>query len=281
MRLSRWRPCCPECGYSLRAAVAPRCPECGEPFPISARTFRRWANRRLRWERRQRGGWIAAYLATLAPIVLTPWRAARGLSIPDRRGRAIRWAIAHVSAAALLAALFTWFGNIWIWVEHPAAHPSLALLAPPPVGSVLTWIAQTFMVWLAALASPFAVALVLTELASWNQPAGRDLARKWSLYATAVVPLVCAVWVATAVGSALVQRFSLLNTLVAIERFPYIPAWVAAAAFGYVWSAGLAASPYSRRRGVLVFLGGLTCFAAAWALARYVLFPPGVLIWWF
>ena len=61
MRVSRWRPVCPDCGYSLRGATSDRCPECGVPYPTTARTYRRWAVRRLPWDRLHRGSLLIAY----------------------------------------------------------------------------------------------------------------------------------------------------------------------------------------------------------------------------
>ncbi|MEW6253473.1 MAG: hypothetical protein AB1716_22750, partial [Planctomycetota bacterium] len=48
----RWRPMCPECGYSLRGLASARCPECGEDLPAVGPGSRRWAVRRLVWDRR-------------------------------------------------------------------------------------------------------------------------------------------------------------------------------------------------------------------------------------
>jgi len=84
LRRSRWRPVCPECGYSLRRLRGERCPECGVAFPTTSRVFRRWAVRRLIWERLQRGNALFAYIKTVLTIVFWPCRAARGVAVPDR-----------------------------------------------------------------------------------------------------------------------------------------------------------------------------------------------------
>ncbi|NUQ50240.1 MAG: hypothetical protein HUU27_10030, partial [Phycisphaerae bacterium] len=101
----RWRPQCPECGYSVFRVTAGRCPECGAPYPSLLRHNRRWAIHRHPWDRRPREFVVAAYLKSAVMNGLCPCRAAWRLGSPDRFGRALRWAAAHLLLAALLATL--------------------------------------------------------------------------------------------------------------------------------------------------------------------------------
>ncbi len=111
--------------------------ESGTALPTASRVFRRWAVRRLPWDRAQRGGIVSAYVYTLLTILFCPWRAGRALVLPDNWPRTVRWANAHLLLAVVAGALlhneqyFAWALKDHIW---PSAfmRPSLWTQEYPP-----------------------------------------------------------------------------------------------------------------------------------------------------
>jgi hypothetical protein len=282
MKLPRWRPECPECGYSLRGLTEDRCPECGEPFPTTQRTFRRWAIRRLPWDRRHRTSLLRAYFTTVFLILFCPWKAARGLVIPDRWGRAVRWAVSHALAAAALDALATGpqqeLGVIIAdsWPDWPG--PWLLWWADRRA----LWFAQGVAIWLLMLGSfPLLGALLYLGWGGEHQ-AARWGNVKWCLYCSIVAPLFVSAWIG---GQIIMELSAYGGGGDAVRGFFFIvlplpssfPILLAAIAFSLWAGVGAAVNPYRRKRGpgrVLWWAGG---FCAAWFLFSYVLFPLGVL----
>ncbi len=279
MKLPRWRPECPECGYSLRGLTGDRCPECGEPFPTTQRTFRRWATHRIPWDRRHRTSLLRAYFATVFLIVFCPWKAARGLVIPDGWGRAIRWAIAHTVVAALVTSVMTgrnigahWLGSLF----DPRSANEMSELLQAPMAWTLPWAIQETWAWWLAFLSPPAVGCVLSYVVPVRHPASRWGGMKWALYTTVVFPVGAIIWAGLLLGFELHRDLGRFFTS-RLSDLEHLPPSVYAAVY-IVWlAAGLAVNPFQRMRGREIFLGWVAGMGYLWyVLVRY-LFPMGAL----
>lgn len=279
----RWRPECPECGYSLRRLTTDRCPECGVQFPTPAPTYRRWARRRLRWDRRDRGNLVVAYIKTVLAIVCCPCRAARGIIIPNRFPRALRWALVHLALYALLHAALS-PDVIQSAAVQAVLSPSMPAWARAeaaqntPAARILLWSAQSFAAWLIALATFPALGSALGALVPGRHPAARRGIIKWSLYGCVLPPLAgvgltTARWVR--VGWRLWPDYNnvsmLLNDVLSHDYVP--PLILFATSYGVWWAAGVAGNPYLRRRGLGVFLLNAVSFVVAYYLLAEVVFP--------
>jgi len=191
MRLSRWPPVCPECGYSLRGLTQPRCPECGVDLPASVRTFRRWAIRRIPWDRLQRGSFIWSYLRTVAVLIVNPVRGARALIVPDRWGRCIRWATAHVGLAAVAAAILGNHRQYLSWARNrirPPVYrsPQIFNFADVSPEQILAWIGQSFCAWSIVLLLPVLIGCAISYGLPGRHPAAKLGGVKWSLFLTPI-----------------------------------------------------------------------------------------------
>ncbi len=249
MKLSRWRPVCPDCGYSLRGSTSDRCPECGVPYPTTARTYRRWAIRRLPWDRLNRGILLIAYLKSLFLILITPCWAGRHLAQPDRWGRAIRWAVVHCVILAIAATMLCYdcTFSMWIWrrfVPDPLFHPLFYMQVPAPASRILVWSLQSLVAWFVFLASVPATGVALTLLWPRRHRAWKATAAKWSLYATAALVPALAAWY----GYYLV--FPPLSpppggiTIYTLGPPPDMPAWFAAIVYATIWTLGVMRNTY-------------------------------------
>lgn len=187
---SGWRPVCPECGHSVAFARGQRCVECGEQYPSLRPFFRRWAVRRIPWERRQRTIPIA-YLQNLLLILFTPWRAAWRLGTPDQVGRAMRWWLGHFVALVAVVSVFVfWLPAVFQWGWDDAKSLGWETLIrmgvpkPPSVLPATTWLGA----WGIGLAAPVIFGVFLSLCMPRVQPALRIAMVKWSLYC-GIVPL--------------------------------------------------------------------------------------------
>jgi hypothetical protein len=281
-RRSRWRPECPECGYSLRGLPEPRCPECGMGFPTKSSTFRHWAVRRLAWDRSPRGSPLAAYLKSLASVVFLPGRAARGVAVPDRWKRCGRWAAVHFLLAAL-AGMLLGSGRQYVrWLDHriwpPTFQPPhLFGLTEPPFDRVTLWAALSFLAWLL----PLLLAVLIACLTSFCAPGRHRAAKlggvKWSLYLTPLFLLVLTAWH----GFFFVFPPHAQGTMPRVLAYklpaPEIPLWVLIVPYGVWWAIGMAANQYNRARNWTATAGYASAFFAVWLLTTRVLFAPGPL----
>jgi hypothetical protein len=288
-RMARWRPVCPECGYSLRRLTCDRCPECGEAFPTPSRVYRRWAWRRLPWERRARGSALSAYLRTTLLVIFRPAHAARGVAIPDRYGKAVRWAAVHLLLIALVGSL----GNSQTGLPgrvltRLATFPLtdfFATVAPSP-SNIGIWAAQSLLAWIVALGSLPLLGAVLGIAVPGRHPAARRGIVKWSLYSFAGVSVALGLliltslltWVAwllaeTGVIHANVGPWS--RFVLRPVNLPWLAIW--AVLYGVWWAKGVAGNPYLRRRGGTVFLAHALTYIVAWLVLTKLLFAPGAL----
>jgi hypothetical protein len=281
-RRARWRPECPECGYSVFRAAANRCPECGHAYPTPRRFFRRWAIHRLVWDRADRGGLLIPYLRTALAIAICPCRAARRLANPDRFGRAMRWAAAHVVLAALIGTA-TGSGGYYVgWLLRAGGvAPAVARIpwtSDSPPMTVLLWAAQSFACWLIALSTLPVLGALLGAAVPNRQPAARRGIAKWSLYATCLlVPAIClsnlfATWLGTPT-----TRTTFVPMGVAVWPFSFVQhPQISTVAMLYAawWAAGVAANPFLARRGLSVWLVNFWIFLGVWLLLAFVLFAP-------
>ena len=281
-RLSHWRPVCPECGYSLRKLHSDRCPECGVGFPTSSRTFRRWAIQRLSWDRLQRGSLVFSYLCSAATIVFCPCRAARRLSIPDRRGRAIRWGVVHVFLAALLCATLGQEMYLVHWMfqsllDSPFVMPELTELWRPPAGRVLLWSLQSLITWSMAVASLPMLGMALGIVVPGRHPAARFGIVKWSLYTSIVIILVLTAWYGSVLSLVPWRPEPVYVTLQYIS-VPCPPLLLPAGLYSIWWARGVCVNPYLRVRGLKVFLVNWFVFMTMWLVLTKLLLAPGPLV---
>ena len=280
-RLARWRPVCPECAYSLRRLHADRCPECGTPFPTTSRTFRRWAIQRLIWDRTNRGSLLFAYLRSAFTIAFCPCRAGRRLGIPDRYGRAIRWAAAHVLLAVLICTAAG--GEPWRvgWLlQHLSGAPTfqapeIAQTQLPSTGRVIVWTLQSLIAWLIALALLPLLGMTLGAAVPGRHPVAKRGIVKWSLYASLIILPASVVWYAVRFAS-MPWRQSIFIVL-AYGHPSRPPLALLAGLYALWWARGVCVNPYLRKRGFKVLLVNWFMFMAAWLMLTWVLLNPGPL----
>jgi hypothetical protein len=278
-RLPRWRPQCPECGYSLRRLVSPRCPECGVAFPTDSRVFRRWATRRLIWERVHRGGFVFAYIKTVLMILVRPDAAARGLAIPDRFPRAVRWAGVHITLLALVGLALGSDGLFISWVYARIVESPWSELTPdwaPGGGRIAWWASQSLVAWIVGLAVFPLVGVLLAYAAPGRHPAARRAVAKWSLYASI---LLVPTFVLVNARQIMYWLSSLATVAIgfstgADRTWSLTPC---ALIYGFWWAAGVAANPYLRRRGPAVFAINFALYITSWIVITRFLYPPGAL----
>lgn len=282
-RRSRWRPVCPECGYSLHRLREERCPECGAPFPTRTRVFRRWAVQRLLWDRVERGNLLFAYVKTVFTILLCPDRAARGVANPDRFARAARWAGVHASVLALLAVAVA--ADLY-WPRELAAHlfgsPVGQLFwesEQPAAGRLLLWASQSLVAWLLVVAALPLLGVFLCAVGVARHRAAQLSLAKWSLYATmVVVPAFAASYVVQLAWFwHLAMRQGAFPSLWQTPPLACQPLPLLVLAYGVWWALGVAVNPYMRTRGNRVFLRCTTVFLLAWLVLTRLLFNMGLL----
>lgn len=225
-----------------------------------------------------RGSLPDAYLRTLAVIVFLPGRAARGLALPDRWHRCVRWAVVHVVLISLACALLANGQHFPRWLVEQVWPPSFD---PPhmyspgdaPPGRVLLWLSQSLAAWAVVVALPTAIASLLSVIVPGRHRAAKLGGVKWSLYLTSLSFVVLAGW----------YGYYALNPPRAVAGFPFaftytlpppeLPVLPLAGAYGLWWATGMASGPYNRFRGIRAFLGFGLLYATAWAVVTQVLFP--------
>lgn len=272
-----WRPVCPECGYDIRRAAEPRCPECGTPFPTAAQTYRRWAVRRLAWDRRVRGGVVLAYLRTMVVLVLRPCAAARQLALPDRYGRAIRFALGHVVLAALVVAVVQALPAIvtaWLaWdlsVRQPGAR--MAPWMPSLYGAWNSGVTRA-AAWLVALGVLPALGVLLAWALPGRHAAARLAGMKWSLYAIAPVVLIVLLDAARDIAFYMERPYTPYFGHDSLGRVALAGAVMA---YSVYWGIGLAQHPY-QRSGFPVAMGFSLLYVVAVSVFKLWVAPPWVL----
>lgn len=281
-RLARWRPVCPECAYSLRRLHGDRCPECGTPFPTTSRTFRRWAIQRLIWDRASRGSLLIAYLRSAFTITFCPCRAGRRLGIPDRYGRAVRWAVAHLLLAVLICTAGG--GEPWRvgWVLRHLSDaalsqaPETAQTRLPSTGRVIVWTLQSLIAWLIALGLLPLLGMTLGAAVPGCHPVAKRGIVKWSLYASFIILPVLIAWYAARVAAMpWRQQGTLFVFVYGYLRRP--PLALLAGLYALWWARGVCVNPYLHKRGFNVLLVNWFVFVAAWLMLTWVLLNPGPL----
>lgn len=282
MLLSLWKPVCPECGYSLRGLTGSRCPECGIDFPIPERTFRRWAIRRIAWDRSTRDAPPFAYAKTLAAILVTPWRAARGLAIPDRWGRSVRWSAVHIALAFTASAVLANGQQALNWLVErirPSSFdpPHMYMSDDAPAMRMIVWFSQSMLAWAIVLILPVGLGALLSLILPGRHRAAKLGGVKWSLYLSTLCAVMVAIW----------HGYYELFPPQAQAPFPFTfnygipisesPVTLMAVVYGVWWAIGMASNPYNRVRGIRAFFGFAVLFGGSWATVAWVLFPARAL----
>jgi hypothetical protein len=274
-RLSRWRPECPECGYSIRRVTRNRCPECGTAFPTASRAFRRWAVQRLAWDRRERASLVTAYARTVATLLVCPCRAAWRLSLPDRLGRAARFALINLLPLAVVCALLG-SNQFYIWQVSELVSPTPGMQGSfdqPTIGRLLFFAGQSFAAWLVVLGAVPALGTALACLAPGLRPAARRGFVKWSLYCMPVVAAAFLVHLLWRAPSWMTTPPA--GSLPPIATPPFVT--TAALAYGLWWALGSWINSYRGHRKFRNVLVHALIYIVLWALLTRVLFNPGVL----
>ena len=282
MRLSRWRPVCPDCGYSARGLPAPRCPECGIEFPTTCKTYRRWAFRRVAWDRVKRGSLLDAYLRTLAVVLFLPWRTACGLAVPDHWPRCVRWAVVHIAIAVFTCALFANGKQTLQWLVEQVSPSSFD---PPhadfpgdaPAPRVVAWFSQSLTAWAIAITLPVGLASLLSFTIPGRHRAAKLGGVKWSLYLSSLYLVMLAAWYGYYALNPPQAQATFPVTFTYTLPTPSPPVMMLAGAYGAWWAAGMAANPYNRVRTLRAFFGFALLYAGSWAILAWVLFPAGAL----
>ena len=277
VRLARWRPACPECGYNLRKLAENRCPECGEPFLTTQRAYRRWARPRLLWDRRLRGSGWSAYLKSVLLLIFRPGLAADGLILPDRNGRATRWCLAHVLLLSIAAVVTR---------SQYSLRELLGLLFEPADGIMAVqgvsaarywiWLTQSLCAWLIALSLLPALGAGLAYALPGQPRIARRGFVKWSLYAVAPAALLAAGGFIVHL-SFFVGPFNFSNPLLLrlVERPPTF--FVIVLLYAFWWARGVTANPYSQRTGFEWWILHFVIYIAAWLALYHLVFPPDAL----
>jgi hypothetical protein len=280
-RRSRWRPECPECGYLLRGSTAPRCSECGTDFPTKRTTFRRWAVRRLPWDRTRRGSALSAYVKTIVRLCVSPAKAARGVTLPDRWHRCGWWTVGHLLLAASIAVLLGHDQNYirWAaeWISPPAYRPPDLLSNSPPLARITLWAGQSLIAWWLALVLPIAVACLISLCAPGRHRAARLGGVKWSLYLTPLLLLALLGWNGFHFAFPPEARAKLPMACWSLRFPPDVPVWPLVGAYGIWWAIGITANLYNRSRHWTAAIGYAAAFFGLWLVTAGVLFAPGSL----
>ena len=234
-------------------------------------------------------------------IIVCPCRAARGLLLPDRYARAVRWCVTHLLLLALIGTALGSEGSFW-------RYPVMKWRASGPqpwdqneagitTGVVATWVTQSLLAWIIMLATLPALGVALGVLWPGRHPAARRRHRsergrltehrhavdhspvararhaiaKWSLYATTVLVLA---FVAANAWSLIHWWQSQAGAPGRIPLNPAAPPPIILALFyAFCWARGVAANLYLQHRGVWVFLGNAVLYLVVWLLLIVVLFP--------
>ncbi|MCA9253886.1 MAG: hypothetical protein R3E58_18825 [Phycisphaerae bacterium] len=282
VKMSRWRPVCPDCGYSIRRIVEQRCPECGNEFPATGKAFRRWAFRRLPWDRSPREFVAKAYIKSLCWIVFLPWRAARGLAIPDRTSRAIRWAMLHFAGTVISLALLSHGLHYVRWLQFKLFPSILNQLEPVKWNDYLIkqtpiWAVHTLIAWGTVLLVAVLTGCALSYLLPGRHRAAKLGGVKWSLYIVPIYLLATVVWYPVELLftgfpiSFLAQSFW---SLIGIQDTPY---WFLVTVYAVWWSWGISANQFNRRRQILACLPYFWLYFGTWLLIMRLISPFGAL----
>ena len=221
-------------------------------YPTTARCFRRWAIPRLRWDLAKRNTLIVAYLGTLFGILFCPCRASSRIAIPDRWGRACRWAVGHVLVLALAATLLCNGHTFSTWIWHqvrpdPGFHPTFHMERDAPVGKAALWMSQSFAAWSLAFSAPILVGVLLSLGFPGRHRAAKLTGAKWSLYVAPVMLPTVAAWYAFHNAFPPIVRGRGPFTIMLAGSAPDIPLWLIGASYGLWWALGMCCNRYAQR----------------------------------
>ena len=222
-----------------------------------------------------------AYVRTLAVMLFLPWRAARGLAVPDHWPRGVRWAVVHLVCATVACALLADGQHFPKWLAAQVWPPSFD---PPhmygsedsPAGRMVVWFGQSLVAWAIAITLPVGLASTLSFAIPGRHRAAKLGGIKWSLYLSSLYLVVLAPWCGYFALNPPPAR-ALWTNITSTLPTPSPLAMMLAGAYGAWWAAGMAANPYNRVRTLRAFLGFAVLYAGAWAIMAWILFPAGAL----
>ncbi len=251
-------------------------------FPTTSTTFRRWAVRRIAWDRGRRGSVFIAYVRTLAVILFLPWRAGRRLVVPDHWPRCVRWAVVHIGLAIFFCALLANGRHTLQWLTErvsPSSFdpPHLEFPGDASAERVLVWFSQSFAAWAIALLYSVGLGSLLSVSIPGRHRAAKLGGVKWGLYLSSLFIVMLAAWYGYYVLNPPQAQATLPASFTWTLPTPGPPAKLLAGAYGVWWAAGMAANPYNRARTLRTFLGFALLYAGSWAIMAWVLFPAGAL----
>lgn len=258
---------------------------------MTDRSVWRWAFQRVGWDRRHRSNFVLAYLATILTMLFRPVRFARGTMLPDRWGRAVRWAGLHVAIAAVTASLLgsNRFYRYWAWSysekEGRATQPAEILFQPAPPESVALWLGQSTVAWGAILFAMVGLAATISFVLPGQLRSVKFAGIKLALYLSAAFPVVILCW---SVIGAMYEVFTLpvLPSMVTKPDFHLAaitlsggspaPPWIVAI-FGVLWIVGTCRHPYGLRHASRDTLVRFTIFGVGWIVLSWILLRPWIL----
>lgn len=251
-------------------------------MPTDSRFFRRWAVQRLPWDRMRRGSILSSYIVTLLWILLWPFGAGKRVVLPDRWGRALRWAGFHILMAAAVCALLSnrqYFARRLInaiWPD-PFQPPHLYILKPAPLDYVAVWLTHSMAAWVVVLLSLPLLGSFLSMIGWRRHLAAKWAGVKWSLYCSAALWIPIASWYLFYFIHPPMDQSSLAAAFNIKLPPPSIPDALIVAVYSMWWGLGLSANPYSRIRSwAMGVLYGIL-FMAVWDALALLLFPSGSL----
>jgi hypothetical protein len=233
---------------------------------------------------------LDSYLRTFFAILFTPWRAGRGLVVPDHWSRCVRWTVVHVMIAAFacVAMADDRFNIRWLAEQlSPSSSfsPDSDVSLRAPAVRMLVWFSQSLAAW--SIVMLFAIGL--GALLSISVPGRRRAAKlggvKWSLYLSSIFVVVIAAWYVVVLSAW--YGYYVLNPpqapatdwwrFCAARTVPDPSPGLLTGVYGLWWAVGMAANRYNHKRGFLAFVGFALLFAGSWAILVRVMPSAGPL----
>ena len=215
-------------------------------------------------------------------ILFLPWRAGRGLVVPDNWRRCVRWAVVHLALAILAAALLANdqdFPRWIVWRIWPPAFdpPHVDTPGDEPALRIIVWLSHSLLAWAIVVTLPVGLGSLLSIIIPGRHRAAKLGGVKWSLYLSSLYLVMLAAWYGYYVLNPPQAQGPFPMTFTYTLAPPELPAKLLPGVYGAWWAAGMAANPYNRLRTLRAYLGFALLYAGSWAIMAWVLFPAGPL----